>query len=79
MEGCELQLTSDLDNLLSWFHSNFLILNVSKTKIVPIGSHQRLSGADTFSVREDNTSLKIVDSFNISVYFWTKPYLGKII
>ena len=33
----ELQLASDLlENLLSWFLSNFLILNVSKTKIMLI-------------------------------------------
>ena len=53
----ELQLASDLDNLLSWFHSNFLILNVSKTKIMLIGTHQRLSAVDTFSVRADNINL----------------------
>ena len=42
------QLSSDLDSLISWFCSNFLMLNVSKTKIMLIGTHQRLNTVDSF-------------------------------
>ena len=59
----ESQLTSDLENLISWFHSNFLILNVNKTKIMLIGTYQRLSAADGFSIRTDNTDLDRVYAF----------------
>ena len=59
----ESQLTSDLENLISWFHSNFLILNVNKTKIMLIGTYQRLSAADGFSIRADNTDLDRVYAF----------------
>ena len=39
------------------------MLNVSKTKIMLIGTHQRLNAVDSFSVTEDNTSLERVDTF----------------
>ena len=34
-------LTSGITNVLSWLHANFLILNLEKTKIMPVGTHQR--------------------------------------
>ena len=46
----ESQLSSDLDSLISWFRSNFLILNVSKTKVMLIGTHQWFNTVDNFSV-----------------------------
>ena len=39
------------------------MLNVSKTKIMLIGTHQRLNAVDSFSVTEDNISLERVDTF----------------
>ena len=39
------------------------MLNVSKTKIMLIGTHQRLNAVDSFLVTEDNTSLEGVDTF----------------
>ena len=39
------------------------MLNVSKTKIMLIGTHQRLNIVDSFSVTADNTSLERVDTF----------------
>ena len=39
------------------------MLNVSKTKIMPIGIHQRLNAVDSFSVAADTTSLERVYSF----------------
>ena len=39
------------------------MLNVSKTKIVLVGTHQRLNAVDSFSVAADKTSLERVDTF----------------
>ena len=39
------------------------MLNVSKTKIMLIGTHQRLNAVESFSVAADNTSLQRVDTF----------------
>ena len=39
------------------------MLNVSKTKIMLIGTHQRLNAVESFSVAADNTSLERVDTF----------------
>ena len=37
----EAKMTSDLENVIQWFHSNFLVLiNLSKTKIMLVGTHQ---------------------------------------
>ena len=34
-------ITSGITNVLSWLHANFLILNLEKTKIMPVGTHRR--------------------------------------
>ena len=64
----ESRLSTDLDTLISWFWSNYLMLYVSKTKIMLIGTHQRLYVVDTFLVAADNASLERVQIlFNILV------------
>ena len=63
LSDIESRHSSDVDRLISWFRSNFLMLNVSKTKIMLIGTHQRLNAVDSFSVVAD-TSLERVDTFN---------------
>ena len=55
--------TDQIIESISWFRSNFLMLNVSKTKIMLIGTHQRLYTVDSFSVTADNTGLERVDTF----------------
>ena len=37
--------------------------NVCKTKIVLVGTHQRLNAVESFSVAADNTSLERADTF----------------
>ena len=39
------------------------MFNVSKTKIVLVGTHQRLNAVESFSVAADKTSLERVDTF----------------
>ena len=59
------QLTSDLTNVLSWLHANFLILNLDKTKIMLVGTHQRTAEADELVIEISNTRLERVNKFNI--------------
>ena len=59
----ESRLSTDLDRLISWFRCNYLMLDVSRTKILLIGAHQRLNTVDSFSVVADNTFLERVYSF----------------
>ena len=40
------QLTSGLTYVLSWLHANFLMLNLEKTKILLVGTHQRTVETD---------------------------------
>ena len=55
------------------------MLNVSKTKMMLIGTHQRLNTVDSFSVTADNTSLERVDTFKYLMVLWIKRCLGKSI
>ena len=57
------QLTSGLTNVLSWLHANFLILNLEKTKIILVGTHQRTAEADDIVIEISNTRLERVNSF----------------
>ena len=57
------QLTSDLTNVLSWLHANFLILNLEKTKIMLVGTHQRTAKADELVIEISNTRLERVNKF----------------
>ena len=58
------QLTSDLTNVLSWLHANFLILNLEKTKIMLVGTHQRIAeAADELVIEISNTRLERVNKF----------------
>ena len=57
------QLTSGLTNVLSWLHANFLILNLEKTKIILVGTHQRTAEADDLVIEISNTRLERVNRF----------------
>ena len=57
------QLTSSLTNVLSWLHANFLILNLEKTKIILVGTHQRTAEADDLVIGISNKRLERVNKF----------------
>ena len=57
------QLTSSLTNVLSWLHANFLILNLEKTKIILVGTHQRTAEADDLVTGISNKCLERVNKF----------------
>ena len=51
-------------------HANFLILNLEKTKIMLVGTHQRTAEADDLVIEITNTRLERVNKFQIS---WGPP------
>ena len=55
------QLTSGLTNVLSWLHSNFLILILEKTKIMLVGTCQRTAEAGDLVIEISNTRLERVN------------------
>ena len=57
------QFNSDLTNVLSWHHANFLILNLGKTKIMLVITHQRTAGANNKVIDISNTRLERVHNF----------------
>ena len=56
------QLTGGLTDVLSWLHANFLILNLEKTKIMLVGTHQRTAEADDLVIEITNTRLGLISS-----------------
>ena len=53
----ESMLSEDLKHIIEWLNNNFLYLNCSKSKVMLIGSHQRLALVDSFTVRAGDTVL----------------------
>ena len=52
------QLTGGLTDVLSWLHANFLILNLKKTTIMLVGTHQRITEADGVVIEISNAFRK---------------------
>ena len=52
------QLTGGLTDVLSWLHANFLILNLKKTTIMLVGTHQRITEADDLVIEISNALRK---------------------
>jgi len=50
-------------NVLSWLHANFLILNLEKTKIMLVGTYQRIAEAEDLVIEISNTRLETVNEF----------------
>ena len=57
------QLTGGLTDVLSWLHANFLKLNLEKTKIMLVGTHQRTAEPDDLVIEITNTRLERVNKF----------------
>jgi len=56
-------MNSDLEKLSNWLKLNHLMLSISKSKFMIIGSGQRLNKIDSFSFKVDNMNLDEVSSF----------------
>ena len=63
-------MSSDLEKLNNWLKLNHLMLSISKSKFMIIGSSQRLNKIDSISFKVDNMDLDEVSSFK---------YLGIVI
>ena len=75
----ESYLSADLRNIISWRDSNYLFLNYSKTKVILVGKHQRLSRVAIFSVSAFDKTFKIGStSSSISVSCSIQASLGVI-
>ena len=66
----ESTLSEDLNHMISWLNSNFLFLNYSKTKIMLIGTHQRLAKVNSFNIEAHDNKFDRVSKFK---------YLGVVI
>ena len=59
----EAKMISDLENVIQWLHSNFLVLNLGRTKIMLVGTHQRLATAQDFKIKANEVNIERVDHF----------------
>lgn len=59
----EHNLTLDLANITCWLRGNYLPLNIDKTKLMLIGTHQRLAPVSDFTVHGNGRVLERVGKF----------------
>ena len=62
IEDIESCLSADLSNI-SWLASNFLFLNYTKTKVMLLGTHQRLAKVNDFCVSANSATIGRVYRF----------------
>ena len=70
MQAVEAALSQDLDHVVGWLNQNYLMLNHSKTKVMLMGTHQKLSSVQSFTVSVNDKDLERVYKFK---------YLGVIL
>ena len=63
IEDIESCLSADLSNVISWLDSNFLFLNYTKTKVMLLGTHQRLAKVNDFCVSANSATIGRVYQF----------------
>ena len=59
----EHNLTLDLTNITCWLRVNYLSLNINKTKLMLIGTHQRLAPVSDFTVQCNGSVLERVEKY----------------
>ena len=59
----EHNLTLDLTNIICWLRVNYLSLNIDKTKLMLIGTHQRLAPVSDFTVQCNGSVLERVEKY----------------
>ena len=70
VQAIEAALSQDLDHVVGWLNQNYLMLNHSKTKVMLMGTHQKLSSVQSFTVSVNDKVLERVYKFK---------YLGVIL
>ena len=63
VDTIETKLSEDLEQMISWLSSNYLFLNYKKSKIMLIGTNQRLSSTASFAIKANDKVLERVYSF----------------
>ena len=63
VQAIEAALSQDLDHVVGWLNQNYLMLNHSKTKVMLLGTHQKLSSVQSFAVSVNDTDLERVYKF----------------
>ena len=70
VQTIEAALSKDLGHVVRWLNQNYLMLNHSKTKVMLMGTHQKLSSVQSFTVNVNANDLERVYKFK---------YLGVIL
>lgn len=70
VEAIEAAPSQDLDHVVGQFKQNYLVLNHLKTKVMLMGTHQKLSSAESLTVSVNDKDLERVCKFK---------YLGVIL
>ena len=70
VQAIETALSHDLNHVVGWLNQNYLMLNHSKTKVMLMGTHQKLSSVQSFTVSVNDKDLERVYKFK---------YLGVIL
>ena len=63
VQAIEVALSQDLDHVVRWLNQDYLILNHSKTKVMLMGTHQKLSLVQSFTVSVNDKDLESVYKF----------------
>ena len=63
VQAIEAALSQDLDHVVGWLNQNYLMLNHSKTKVMLMGTHQKLSSVQSFTVSVNDKDLERVYKF----------------
>ena len=71
----ESKLSEDLERIITWLNGNYLFLNYEKTKVMLVGTHQRLSKVTNFTIRAMDADDQQITLERVYVF----KYLGVIL
>ena len=63
VQDIEISLSKDLENIVGWLNQNYLVLNHSKTKVILMGTYQKLNSVQTFTVSLNDMTFERVYKF----------------
>ena len=66
------RMSRDANNLSKWCTNNLLCINVKKTKLMLVGTRQKVSTAQPLNISLNNVRIETVKSYNLN-------YLGVIL
>jgi hypothetical protein len=66
----ESKLSEYLEWIITWLNGNYLFLNYEKTKVMLVGTHQRLSKVTNFTVRAMDADNQQITLERVYVFNW---------